>query len=144
MGEVGEFLSEWAELDCGREIRPTPQDMKVSGFLDVSSLLGPGVYALCRWKEIIYIGKAKVVLHRVYAHRNALERMRKGKPVSAVPFSGILIMPCALSDLDRLEREMIKKYEPRYNLRLIPKPKAKFMVVDLAFMRSKEQFVRRV
>ena len=123
MSEVGELLEEWPEWDQGYEARPSEAGFAIPGFTDLSSVMGPGVYALCRFREVVYIGKAKVVLDRIAAHRNALERKRKGKQVFAVPFNKVLVMPCKFSDLDRLEREMIARYKPRYNERLMPKEK---------------------
>ena len=122
MGEVAELLEEWPEFDQIAKAVPVVGTQVVPGFTDVAGLLGPGIYALLRWNEIVYIGKAKVLLTRIYSHKNALERKRKGKSIPAIPFSRVVIRPCSASDLDRLEGEMIRKYRPRYNERMVPKP----------------------
>lgn len=93
--------------------------------MDVSALLGPGIYALVVKGEIIYVGKAKKLLQRIYTHRSNYKRYRAGGGPTwgkAIYFTHVWIHPCKESDLDRIERAMIAKYLPKENVLLIPKP----------------------
>ena len=64
---------------------------RLKEFGDCDMVLGPGVYALFLYGECVYIGKAKRVLHRIYAHKNLWERVRKreklprGGPLANIP-----------------------------------------------------------
>jgi excinuclease UvrABC nuclease subunit len=90
------------------------------GWLDVSAILGPGVYALLFAEEVVYIGKARRLLARLYAHRNLLERKRSGvRGIKAVAFSKVRVFPCAEVDLDRVERELIERHRPKYNTQYV-------------------------
>jgi excinuclease UvrABC nuclease subunit len=92
-------------------------------FLDFSALLGPGIYALVVRGEVIYVGKAKRLLSRIYAHktngRRTVSRSTfRDKPIY---FTHIWVCPCKEIDLDRIEREMIHRYRPKENTNLVPK-----------------------
>lgn len=96
----------------------------MSDFIDMSAMLGPGVYALVVRDEIVYVGKAKKLLQRIYAHKNNWRKSREGSytiAVRAIYFTAVWIHPCKESDLNRIERVMISKYKPRENTNLIPK-----------------------
>lgn len=104
----------------------------MEGFEDVSKILGPGVYGLYWVEELVYVGKATKLLQRIYTHRNLWERKRSGKPMPktgpqararAIAFSKVMIRPCELSDLDRLETELIARFRPKYNTLLVPQGK---------------------
>lgn len=95
-----------------------PQGLE--SFSDCSAILGPGVYALFFAEELVYIGKAKKLLARIYAHRNMLERKRAGvRGVKAVPFSKVKVFPCKEIDLDRTEKEFIERFQPKHNTQYI-------------------------
>lgn len=103
---------------------------RLKEFGDCDMVLGPGVYALFLYGECVYIGKAKRVLHRIYAHKNLWERVRKreklprGGPLANIPairFNGVGVYPCTEVDLDWVERAMIEKYRPRHNKQMKPK-----------------------
>lgn len=94
--------------------------MRVDGFEDVSLMLRPGVYLLLYRGAVVYVGKSKSMLGRIYAHKNLWAEGRKKAapawlPIKGVLFDQILIRPCALEDLDALEQEMIARYKPRLN-----------------------------
>lgn len=100
-------------------------------FADCDAVLGPGVYALFLYGECVYIGKAKRVLHRLYAHKSLWERVRQRKAlpkggargVKAIRFNGVGVYSCKEVDLDWIERVMIEKYRPRHNTLLKPDTK---------------------
>lgn len=96
----------------------------MEGFVEVSAVLRSGVYALIDFGEVVYIGKAKDVYVRIYSHRYSYKRKQAGKDVAerfvnkAIRFDKVFVRTCVPSDLDRIEREMIELYKPKYNERL--------------------------
>jgi len=111
-------------------------EAKITGlevFVDLTAILGAGVYALFYAEELVYIGKAKKLLARIYAHRNMLERKRAGvRGLKAVPFSRVKVYPCKEMDLDRLERELIERYQPKHNSNYIrPRPLAAPLTLNI-------------
>lgn len=99
--------------------------MELEGFSDVSAILRSGVYALARKGVVIYVGKSKSMIGRINTHRRAwIDRRKKESWVTEVlgipglMFDEIHIRSCPLHLLDRLEREMIDKYRPHYNIQL--------------------------
>lgn len=98
------------------------EELAEEDFSDMSALLKAGIYALLRRGEVVYIGKAIVLLRRLYTHANLAERKRRGTltqstpyNVKAIQFSEVWIFPCLPSDLDRNERRLIRKFQPKYN-----------------------------
>jgi hypothetical protein len=95
--------------------------MQLSDFLDISPILRCGVYALCKRGVVIYVGKSKSLYSRIYTHKHFANRGAKGRPIpdwlpiKGIQFDEVFIRPCLIDDLDRLEREMINLYKPRYN-----------------------------
>ncbi len=99
--------------------------VELSGFIDVSAVLQGGVYVLVHRGEIVYIGKAKRMLNRVYAHLSIASAKAKRTvpswlPIAGVYYDAIFIRPCHPDHVDALEREMIDLYRPRHNDRLKP------------------------
>lgn len=97
--------------------------MNLEGFFDASAILRAGVYILVAKGQVIYVGKSKEMLKRVYSHRNIYRAKRRGDVPSWVTLPGIhfdqvFIQPCRLEDLDALEAAMIEKYKPKYNTKL--------------------------
>lgn len=100
--------------------------MKLSGFVEVSEILRSGVYVLVHRGQVIYIGKSKSMLSRIYSHRNLHNSKAKGREVPwwiasmlpGIQFDEIHVRPCSLEALDALEREMIDLYRPKYNIRM--------------------------
>lgn len=96
--------------------------MVLEEFTNVGLILQAGVYALVSKGKVIYVGKSKGMLSRIYTHRSNWVARRKGRgvpewltPVKGILFDEVHVRPCRLEDLDRLEREMIDKYKPKYN-----------------------------
>lgn len=100
--------------------------MVLEGFTDVSSILRSGVYALCARGEVIYVGKSKAMIARINTHRRAWIDKRRGQKtwitdtlgIPGLRFDQIWIRWVAPHELDAVEREMINKYKPRYNIAL--------------------------
>lgn len=99
--------------------------LQLEGFVDISTILRCGVYALCKRGVVIYVGKSKSLYARIYTHRNLSSR-GKGKKVpewmpqslKGIQFDQVFIRPCTLEQLDELEAEMINRYKPHYNINL--------------------------
>ena len=95
--------------------------MELAGAVSLSLVLRSGVYALVCRGEVMYVGKAKNFLNRLYTHRSQWQAKRKGRTVpSFIPIKGVLfdeihVWPCALDTIDALEREKINHYKPRLN-----------------------------
>lgn len=93
--------------------------MQLEGFTDVSQILQGGVYALVHRGVVVYVGKSKVMLGRVYTHRVAWGKKSKSaiglKPQKGILFDAIWVHPCPLVEVDLLESAMINLYKPRYN-----------------------------
>lgn len=100
--------------------------MVLEGFQDISPILRAGVYALCYHGAVVYIGKSKSLYARIYAHRSAWSRERQGKrafahlPVKGILFDEVLVFPARPDQIDELERAMIVKYSPKFNVLLKP------------------------
>ncbi len=92
------------------------------GFVDVSFMLHCAVYALRKRRTVVYVGQTKKPLTRLYSHMNARGKKEPWKAgyktqKTGFSFDEIWIRPCMLSELDALEVEMIRKYQPRYNVK---------------------------
>ena len=94
----------------------------LEGFINVSSILGPGVYALIREGVVVYVGQSKKMLQRISAHKSNWGRKAQPEwmPVSlrGVLFDEVHVLPCRVESLDELEAVMIDLYKPRYNIKL--------------------------
>lgn len=98
------------------------ESMRLEGFTDASEVLKSGIYALCAKGEVLYIGKSKTMLARIYTHRNNwIAKRKKGKiaewlsEVKAIHFDEVHVFPCSVHELDHVERMMIDRYRPRIN-----------------------------
>lgn len=120
--------------------------MRFPGFIDCDSLLRSGIYLLTLRGQVIYVGQTKCLLERLWRHwhnRNKVIRRQPGwSKVKGVPFDGLQIMPVPVENLDRMEREMIAKFRPRYNDRLVPKVEIPVGILAQLGIR-REEFVRR-
>ena len=102
--------------------------VRLEGGVEVSEVLRPGCYALAKGGSVVYVGKSKVPLVRIYTHRNLLGRRRPvAIPIRGISYDQVWVFPCRIEELDSLERELINRYKPRYNTYLkdptpIPNP----------------------
>lgn len=74
---------------------------------------------------MVYIGKSKKLYARIYAHKyhasKRTDRFMYGKyGIKRITFDEVHIHPCAIEELDKLERKLIAKYHPRDNDLLVP------------------------
>ena len=97
--------------------------MQFHDFFDVTQILRAGVYILCFEGKVVYIGKSKRMYSRIYAHKNITASKRAKEVPSWLPIKGVLfdevhVRPCAIEQLNALERQYINLYKPRYNIHL--------------------------
>lgn len=95
--------------------------MQLEGFVDISQALKCGVYALVAKGEVVYVGKSKCMLVRIYSHRNANRKagtLPSWFPIKGVTFDEVHIQPCHPDNLDNLENQLINRYKPRHNILL--------------------------
>ena len=94
----------------------------LDGFIEVTPILGVGVYALLRDGVVVYVGQSKKMLQRISAHKSNWGRKAQPAwmPVSlrGVLFDQAFVLPCRVEALDELEAAMIDLYKPRYNIKL--------------------------
>ena len=94
----------------------------LDGFIEVTPILGVGVYALLRDGVVVYVGQSKKMLQRISAHKSNWGRKAQPAwmPVSlrGVLFDQAFVLPCRVESLDELEAAMIDLYKPRYNIKL--------------------------
>lgn len=92
--------------------------MELDGFISIGEALQSGVYALVSCGQVVYVGKSKCMLVRIYSHRNA--KSKKGSlpswfPVKGIAFDDVFIRPCHPDRIDQLEYDMINRYKPKFN-----------------------------
>ena len=94
--------------------------MTLEGFVDITSALRCGVYALVYQGRIIYVGKSKSMLGRIYSHRTAKNKKNLPSwfPVKGLTFDEVHVQPCHPDNVDALEYKLINQYKPRYNTQL--------------------------
>ena len=95
--------------------------MQLEGFTNISESLRCGVYALVMKGKVIYVGKSKCMLVRIYSHRNA--KSKRGSlpswfPIKGIAFDEVHVRVCHPVSLDKLEFDMINLYKPRLNTNL--------------------------
>lgn len=93
----------------------------LDGFIEVTPILRCGVYALVREGAVVYVGQSKRMLSRIEAHRSQWARSTKAPdwlPIKGILFDQCFVMPCRVEDMDRLERQLIDLYKPRFNVKL--------------------------
>ena len=91
-----------------------------AGFVEITEVLRQGVYLLVHRETVVYVGKAKVMLGRLYTHRTAWGKKSRKAITGAIPAKGMLfdrvfVQPCHSYEIDDLEEALIQKYQPRYN-----------------------------
>lgn len=124
----------------------------MNGFIDISAALRGGVYLLKHRGVVVYVGKAKVMLTRIYSHRKVWgdRRQRPANrdlpewfPIKGIIFDSVSVLPVEAALVDRVEQELIKRYQPRYNIQ--HKPKQSLAGKTIAgFEFPAQKFERRV
>lgn len=103
--------------------------MPIDAFENPSSMLASGIYLLLWRREVVYVGKSRQLYARMYSHKNLFEQYRRtgrirlgrdGTPMKVIKFDSWRCLACHESDMDRLERQYIAEFRPKYNERLWP------------------------
>lgn len=111
-------------------------------WLDLTALLRPAVYVLLVKGAIVYVGQSKCPLVRIYTHRAMAGRKApKWLRSRGIVFDGVKLLPTRIEDLDRVERELIAHYRPKFNIH--HKPEASVDILAL-IARPKIELGRRV
>ena len=66
------------------------------------------MYFLFQGDDLVYIGKSNDVEYRIGQHRSR----------NKITFDRVAIVPCAMSELTKLEARYIRKYTPFFNVAL--------------------------
>lgn len=96
--------------------------LKDDGFVCYGALLHCAVYALVRRGVVVYIGKSKFLTTRIHEHirkrgKTPAKKLLYGtSEYKGMMFDDIWVRPCMLGELDHLEVQMIRKYQPKYNV----------------------------
>lgn len=92
----------------------------LDGFINVSAMLKPGVYALVKDGVVVYVGQSVRPLARVEAHRSLWGRKKAPGwlPIRGILFDEVHVMPCRVEQLDEVERALIDLYKPKFNVKL--------------------------
>lgn len=92
----------------------------LEGFVNVSAMLKPGVYALIKDGVVVYVGQSIRPLARVEAHRSLWGRKKAPGwlPIRGILFDEVHVMPCLVEQLDEVERALIDLYKPKFNIKL--------------------------
>lgn len=86
--------------------------MKTCG-VDLSLVPKEGLYALCKYGEIVYIGQSNNILRRIGEHAGCKEK----------EFDSFMYIRCDdKKERDKLERHWIEKFQPKYNSQLTHSP----------------------
>lgn len=115
-----------------RECRPVEE----YGFLNITKLMHCGVYALVKKGEVVYVGKSKQPLMRIYTHvknrgrkmgANIYSKEDCGPAVNGkgISFDSAWFLPCMLGQLWTLEVHFIKMFMPKHNVRHNPEARSR-------------------
>lgn len=85
--------------------------------INVSELLGPGVYVLSNRGHVNYVGCARVMLVALaqWAMRNKNPAIPKWFPIRGVVFDTIEIIPCDPDTAKGLAKDLIAELDPLHN-----------------------------
>ena len=85
--------------------------------IDITKVLGPGVYLLRQGDRVAYVGKARCILMALYAHRvrNTAPGLADWFPIKHIPFDAITIHPTTVDRAHQLAASMIELYNPPHN-----------------------------
>lgn len=95
------------------------------GFVGLPGVATSGVYVLVWGERIVYVGQSVNVFQRICSHRNRLSRYKRGKMghnhqewARVIHFDRVWVLFAPRDELDHLELEMIRKYNPEVNILL--------------------------
>jgi excinuclease UvrABC nuclease subunit len=88
----------------------------LEGLLDITAILGPGVFLLWNHGRVTYVGKARCLLAGIAARR-ALNRadLPTWVPIPRIIFDRIEIIPCDTTRAIVLAQALIALHNPSHN-----------------------------
>jgi hypothetical protein len=93
-------------VNSGAAVDVAPEEIRhVAGLCDISHVLAPGIYFLCKDNRVVYVGQSVSPGSRVLSHRND----------SRKPFDAVYFLSWPEWDLDRIETAFIKHLKPIHN-----------------------------
>lgn len=134
--------------------------MEEYGFLNISKLMHCGVYALVKKGVVVYVGKSKQPMMRIYTHVK-----NRGKPLGVslnsesnakcikengkgITFDSVWFLPCMLGQLWTLEVHFIKMFAPKHNIRhnpdLKPRPPSKEPAQIMPIPEEMKELLRQI
>lgn len=106
--------------------------------------LSPGVYIMKNaYGEVIYVGKAKALKHRVKSYFDNTPKTQKTYALVANIDSFDYILTNSEQDAFSLESNLIKKYKPKYNILLKDDKSFPYLKIDFKERFPRVQIVRR-
>lgn len=94
----------------------------MAGF-DITAALKGGVYVLRQRGVVVYVGKARIMLMKIHAHR---EGARKGvapwSPVPGIVFDSVEVFPEHPDRVDALYARLTEELAPTYRPFVMPLP----------------------
>lgn len=120
--------------------------LKLAGFEPFGRRSASAVYALLRGGKVVYVGQAVNVFQRIGTHIRPVKVKKSFVSPGdlrrkVIHFDSIMVKWVAKEDLDQTERELIKKFNPCYNIsKPEPAPKYKIDLAALGFKSKLERF----
>lgn len=94
----------------------------MEGLLDITSILGPGVFLLWNHGRVTYVGKARCLLAGIAARRALTKSdLPSWVPILRVHFDRVEIIPCDTVRATALAAALIELHRPYHN-RSTPQP----------------------
>jgi len=94
--------------------------MEDDGFHELCGVLSCVVYALLSRGKVVYIGQSTQPLVRLFQHQlkagERLYRRTHARGVERFPFDQVFIRSCTLAQVNQIEKDMIQKHWPKYNI----------------------------
>jgi hypothetical protein len=104
------------------------------GFHSLGVALRSAVYMLVYKGKVMYVGQSTQPLVRVYSHIRS-KKMKQTtfgpRMLRTIPFDDIWLRPCAVSELNEVEKGLILKYRPQFNTKHNDGPQVRIDLKEL-------------
>ena len=144
--EAGHACQEWSSINAKTSFKCYTKTMKNFKNKIKSLRKSPGVYIFKDAKgKVLYVGKAKNLRSRVWSYFNSTHDI---EPKTQILVSKIDDLEYILTDTETealmLENNLIKKYQPRYNILLRDDKNYQFIKIDYSTEIPQIYTVRRL
>lgn len=123
--KTNQWISRWgcqkaadlsdAALDYRRPTRATSPE--IPGFVDATSLLGPGIFILLHEGRVVFIGRASSPMLPKLA---AIRSDSRPKWLPKIRFDEVLIRRVHPDSLDSVYHQLIAEFQPQHNTEVPP------------------------